>query len=87
MLCCEVSLFPMDSVKSDEIIKKSVRALDGLGLQYSVGPVSTHIDGDPDKVWEGLRAMYEQAQSLGKEMAMVINMTNGLEGHGPLGFS
>ncbi|MEW6105705.1 MAG: YkoF family thiamine/hydroxymethylpyrimidine-binding protein [Bacillota bacterium] len=76
MITAEVSLYPMETPRSDDIINSSLTALTQGGLSYDVGPVSTRISGREDEVWAALRAMFERACSHGTEVAMVVTVAN-----------
>lgn len=66
----------MESGQPDEVIKRSIRAIEAQGVQTTVGPVSTEIRGDDDAVWQSLRAAYEAALADGGEVAMTLTITN-----------
>lgn len=76
MITAEVSLYPMETPRSDHIINSSLMALAGGGLSYDVGPLSTRISGREDEVWAALRAMFERACSHDTEVAMVVTVAN-----------
>ncbi|HEY3316187.1 MAG TPA: YkoF family thiamine/hydroxymethylpyrimidine-binding protein [Bacillota bacterium] len=74
MLAAEVSLYPQKSKECAEVIKRSVEVLGEQGLRYEVGPVSTFVEGDSDRVWSGLRSVFEAAGRQGCEVNMVVQM-------------
>ncbi|HHY33801.1 MAG TPA: hypothetical protein GX515_12430 [Firmicutes bacterium] len=76
MVTAEVSLYPMETPRSDDIINSSLTALAVGGLSYDVGPLSTRISGPEDEVWTALRSMFERACGHGTEVAMVITLAN-----------
>jgi uncharacterized protein YqgV (UPF0045/DUF77 family) len=76
VISVEVALYPQDSSDSDSVINSSLQALGDKGLRYDVGPVSTFFAGSSDQVWEGLRTLFEAAESQGREVAMVATVTN-----------
>lgn len=77
MLTCEVSLFPLETINSDQIINESITALKQTGVQHEVGNQSTYMYSEnPEDIWKGLRAVYEVAEKNGTEFAMVINLSN-----------
>ncbi|MEW6226793.1 MAG: YkoF family thiamine/hydroxymethylpyrimidine-binding protein [Bacillota bacterium] len=76
MITAEVSLYPMETVASDDIINSSLRAVAGGQVSYDVGPVSTRISGREDEVWTALRSMFERACGYGTEVAMVVTVAN-----------
>lgn len=77
MLTCEVSLYPMERPDSDEIINKSLEALKQTGVQYEIGNQSTYLYSEnPDDIWNGIKAMYNEVNHAGTEFSMVINLSN-----------
>ncbi|HBE77536.1 MAG TPA: hypothetical protein DDW65_07095 [Firmicutes bacterium] len=77
MLTCEVSLFPLETVDSDQIINHSLEALKKTGLKHEVGNQSTYIySEDPNQIWDGLQSIYQEAKKAGTEFSMVINLSN-----------
>lgn len=76
MITAEVSLYPVETPDSDEIILESLKALDDQQLQYDIGSLSTNISGDSDQVWAALRSLYERAQMSSYEVVMVVTIVN-----------
>ncbi len=77
MISAEVSLYPVESPDSDQVITQSLQALDEYQLRYDIGSLSTQLHGDGDHVWVALRSLYERAQGLGHEVVMVVTISNG----------
>jgi hypothetical protein len=77
MLTCEVSLFPLETVDSDQIINHSLEALKKTGLKHEIGNQSTYLySEDPNQIWNGLQSIYQEAKKAGTEFSMVINLSN-----------
>lgn len=76
MISCEVSLYPMETTNSDQIINQSLSALQNKGVTCEVGTMSTYISGTPEQVWESIRTMYDVASSRAKELSMVVTISN-----------
>ena len=77
MLTCEVSLFPLETVDSDQIVNRSVAALKATGVKHEVGNMSTYLySEDPNQIWDGIKAIYNEAQKAGTEFSMSINLSN-----------
>ncbi|NMB38154.1 MAG: hypothetical protein GX994_01075 [Firmicutes bacterium] len=76
MITAEVSLYPVETPDSDEIILESLKALDDQQLQYDIGSLSTNISGDSDQVWTALRSLYERARTSSYEVVMVVTIVN-----------
>lgn len=77
MLTCEVSLFPLETLASDEIVNRAIDALKETGVNHETGNMSTYLYGDsPEQIWNGLKAIYHEADKAGTEFSMVINLSN-----------
>ncbi len=77
MLTCEVSLFPLETIESDQIVNQAIQALKETGLRYETGNLSTYLYSDtPEQIWNGLKTIYQQAEQGGTEFSMVINLSN-----------
>jgi len=74
MLAAEVSLYPQKAEDCDRVIRNAVETLGKKGLSYEVGSVSTFIRGDAERVWDGLRSLFDEAGKQGCEVNMVIQM-------------
>lgn len=72
----QASLYPLESRDADAVINRSIQVLKDQGVRCHVGPVSTEFSGDPDLVWQSLRAAYEAALAEGGEVAMSVTITN-----------
>jgi uncharacterized protein YqgV (UPF0045/DUF77 family) len=71
-----VSLYPQDVSDSDGVVTSALAELQKAGVSCEIGPVSTFFAGDPELVWDGLRLLYTAAAREGKEVAMVVTVTN-----------
>ncbi len=77
MLTCEVSLFPLETLESDQIINQSIAALKQTGVKHEVGNQSTYLYSEKaDDIWKGIKAIYHEAEKGGTEFSMVINLSN-----------
>lgn len=77
MLSCEVSLLPLETLNSDQIINQSIEALKKTGIKHEVGNQSTYLySQNPQDIWDGLRAVYDVAEKAGTEFSMIINLSN-----------
>lgn len=77
MLTCEVSLFPLETLSSDEIVNNAIQALKATGVNHETGNLSTYLYSDsPEQIWEGLKTIYQEAEKAGTEFSMVINLSN-----------
>lgn len=77
MITAEVSLYPVETTESDDVIMESLQELEGQHLDYDIGSLSTNIQGENEEVWPALRTLYERAQATGHEVVMVVTISNG----------
>lgn len=75
MLCAEVSLYPQKTTNASQVIDKAINALSHQNVNYEVGSLSTHIDGNDDQVWMGIKTLFEEAKKSG-EVNMVLTISN-----------
>ena len=75
MICAEVSLYPLKTDMASSVINQSIESLHGYGVDYTVGSMSTHVEGSEDQVWDSLKSMFRKAQQNG-EISMVVTITN-----------
>lgn len=76
MILAQVSVYPIESRDADEVIKASVAQLGGEAVDYSVGPISTELRGEPDQVFAALHRLFARACHDGGEVSMVATVTN-----------
>ncbi len=77
MLTCEVSLLPLETLNSDSIINQSLEALKKTGVKHEIGNQSTYLYSEQsDDIWNGIKAIYNEAEKAGTEFSMVINLSN-----------
>ncbi len=77
MLTCEVSLFPLETLTSDKIVNRAIQSLKETGVKFETGNMSTYLYSEsPERIWDGLRAIYREADKAGTEFSMVINLSN-----------
>jgi uncharacterized protein YqgV (UPF0045/DUF77 family) len=75
LICAEVSLYPLKTDQASSVISSSIDALSDRGIEYSVGSISTHLQGSEEQVWSSLQEMFRNAQGSG-EVSMVVTITN-----------
>jgi uncharacterized protein YqgV (UPF0045/DUF77 family) len=76
MIYAQVSLYPIEATDADAVINASIAELAEGDLQYSVGPVSTQIQGEPAEVFAALQTLFDRATATGGEVSMVATITN-----------
>lgn len=75
VLCAEVSIYPLKTGQSGAVINQSIESLHNYGVDYHVGSMSTHLEGDEEQIWESLKGMFRTARAAG-EVSMVVTITN-----------
>ncbi len=71
----QISIFPLRQQHLGPAVEGVRLALKGQGLEPEVGPMSTVVTGDPERVFAALRDAFEQAAETG-EVAMVFTVSN-----------
>lgn len=75
MICAEVSVYPQNTQKANEIITDAIGKLKQQSVQCKVGTVSTHVDGNDEQVWQCVKSAWDSAKSEG-EVSMVVTFSN-----------
>ncbi len=75
MLCAEVSIYPQKTNNASQIIDNAIGKLTQQNIEVKVGSLSTHIDGNDNQVWTGIKALFDEAQNSG-EVSMVLTISN-----------
>ena len=58
-MLAEFSVYPTSGAHMGKAIAKVVETLEGLGLEYRLGPMSTTIEGDLEQVLTAIRRCHE----------------------------
>lgn len=75
MLCAEVSIYPQKTNNASQVITGAIQSLSQENVKYKVGSLSTHIDGNDEQVWSGIKKVFDEAQNAG-EVSMVVTISN-----------
>jgi len=75
MLCAEVSIYPQKTNNASQVITSAIQTLSQENVEYKVGSLSTHIDGNDEQVWTGIKKLFNEAQNSG-EVSMVVTISN-----------
>ena len=75
MICAEVSIYPLKTDHASGIIAGSISKLDNRNIDYTVGSISTHLQGSEEQIWNSLRQMFHHAGNSG-EVSMVVTISN-----------
>ncbi|TYP52437.1 YkoF family thiamine/hydroxymethylpyrimidine-binding protein [Thermosediminibacter litoriperuensis] len=76
MISCEVSIYPLETQNSDQVVNQALASIKDMGVTCQVGTISTYITGSPEKVWECIRTLYDTASTRAKELSMVVTISN-----------
>ncbi len=75
MISCQFSLYVLGAQSQEPSIERALSALQRLGLEPEVGPMSTYCTGDEGKVFEGLRQAFELVSQSG-HVVMTATVSN-----------
>jgi uncharacterized protein YqgV (UPF0045/DUF77 family) len=71
----QISLYPLRQERLSPAIDALRAALEAAGLDAKVGPMSTLVSGEADRVFAALRAGFERAAAVGP-VAMTVTVSN-----------
>ena len=74
-LSAQVSLYPLRQGDLKPAILRALEALRAYGLDVRVGTMSTVVRGEPDAVFDALKASFRSAEALG-DLVMVASISN-----------
>jgi uncharacterized protein YqgV (UPF0045/DUF77 family) len=75
-IAAQVSLYPLRREQLGPAITEAIAAFRRHEVTVWEGPMSTVIAGEPDSVWDALRAAFTGATARG-EAVMVVTVSNG----------
>ncbi|HHV99756.1 MAG TPA: hypothetical protein GXX36_09325 [Clostridiaceae bacterium] len=76
MITAEVSIYPLKTNDSTDVINSSIGVLNNKNVNYSVNSMSTILKGEKDEVFASLSNMFDEAQKKGGEISMVVTVSN-----------
>ena len=71
----QISVYPLRQQHLAPAIEAVRLALESGGLEPKVGPMSTLVRGDADRIFAALREAFERAAAAG-DVAMVLTLSN-----------
>ena len=74
-ISAQISLYPLRQARLGDAIEALRAALEREGLVPEVGPMSTLVSGEADRVFEALRVGFERAAARGP-LALVVTLSN-----------
>lgn len=75
VMACQVTLFPLDTLDSAQVIGQVLAEMDWQGVEVIVGDMSSLIRGEEDLVWARIRQLYELAAKSG-QFSLQITLSN-----------
>jgi uncharacterized protein YqgV (UPF0045/DUF77 family) len=75
MISCQFSLYPLGVKDLSPAIDAAVAEMRSLGLELSVGSMSSQVTGDADLVFVGLKRAFEVAAREG-HVVMTVTVSN-----------
>lgn len=76
MITAEVAVYPLKTNNATGVINDTIDTLKGANVNYKVNSMNTRLSGIREEVFNGLRAMFNKAQSEAGEVSMVVTITN-----------
>jgi uncharacterized protein (TIGR00106 family) len=58
-MLAEFSIYPMQTEHLSRDVAKVIETLEGMGLNYHLGPMSTAVEGDWEQVLEAVRRCHQ----------------------------
>jgi uncharacterized protein YqgV (UPF0045/DUF77 family) len=74
-MSAQISVYPLRQQRLGPAVDAVRSALEREGLAPEVGPMSTLVRGDRDRVFAAVRAAFERAAASG-DVAMVLTLSN-----------
>lgn len=71
----QISIFPLRQRHLGPAVEGVRLALESQGLEPEVGPMSTLVAGEPERVFAAIRDAFERAAATG-DVAMVLTVSN-----------
>lgn len=71
----QISIFPLRQQHLGPAVDAVRLALESQGLEPEVGPMSTVVTAEPDRIFAALREAFERAAATG-DVAMVFTVSN-----------
>jgi uncharacterized protein YqgV (UPF0045/DUF77 family) len=75
MIACQFSLYALGVEDLSPAIDAAVAEMRALGLELSVGSMSSQVSGDTDIVFEGLKRAFEVA-ARERHVVMTVTVSN-----------
>lgn len=76
MITAEVAVYPLKTTDATSVINKSINALKGKSVNYTVNSLNTKLTGSKEDVFSCLSTMFAEAEKAGGEVNMVITVAN-----------
>jgi uncharacterized protein YqgV (UPF0045/DUF77 family) len=75
MVTCQFSLYPLRAPALTPVLDEALEQLRAAGLEPEVGAMSTYIEGEPDAVFDGLKAAFKAASARG-DVVLTATVSN-----------
>ena len=79
MITAEVAVYPLKTNDAANVINKSIDALKGRNVSYTVNSLNTRLTGNNNDVFQCLATMFTEAEKTGDEVNMVVTIANNAE--------
>jgi uncharacterized protein YqgV (UPF0045/DUF77 family) len=74
-ISAQVSVYPLRQSHVGPTIARALETFRARGLNVTAGTMSTVISGEPDAVFDSLKASFQSAAALG-DVVMVVSLSN-----------
>lgn len=76
MITAEVAVYPLKTNDATNVINRSIDALKGKNVSYTVNSMNTRLTGNSNDVFQCLSSMFAEAEKTGSELNMVVTIAN-----------
>ncbi|TYQ14947.1 UNVERIFIED_CONTAM: hypothetical protein Cloal_1345 [Acetivibrio alkalicellulosi] len=76
MISAEVAIYPLKTQNASGVINSSINMLKDTNVNYSVNSTNTKLTGSKEEVFQSLQSMFDEAESRGGEINMVVTLSN-----------
>lgn len=76
MVTAEVAVYPLKTCDATDVINRSIDALKGKNVSFTVNSTNTRLTGSKDDVFQCISSMFTEAEKAGGEVNMVVTIAN-----------
>ena len=77
MISCQVALYPLADPKFTAVIDEALARIEAIPeLHIEVGPMSTYLLGEQEKIWDALQILFQTSIQNDRKIVMNVQMSN-----------